>query len=228
VVLIVWNTYRCNQCLSPLTLQVPISFIARYTHLLKCSWPFRSYAKLWKKWMFYHYIKYPGLQTYTWIGTYLQFNNFLLLQARFFTMKGERRFLLLQARLYTMKGERRFRSGIEITKTLSLFPDKSVLLSWYITWLVTRETWLMPSVELITLPEHNSSTTYNVVRVAQYLVFCVVFCRSLFVFFAPFFFFLPRQDSNWHLWYTTTPIASIMSSTRDHSATNALYNYMHV
>ena len=47
----------------------------------------------------------------------------------------------------------------------------------------------MPSVEqeLITLPEHSSSTTYNVVRVAQYLVFCVVICRLLFVFFAPFF-----------------------------------------
>ena len=49
---------------------------------------------------------------------------FLLLQARLYTMKGERRFLLLQARLYTMKEERRFQSGIEINKTLSLFPDK--------------------------------------------------------------------------------------------------------
>jgi hypothetical protein len=129
--------------------------------------------------------------------------RFPLLQARLYTMKRERRFLLLQVRLYTMKEERRFHL-LEV-RLYTMKEERSVLLSWYITWLVTRETsvllswyitwpvtretWLMPSVEqeLITLPEHSSSTTYNVVRVAQYLVFCVVICRLLFVFFAPFF-----------------------------------------
>ena len=36
---------------------------------------------------------------------------------------------------------------------------------------------------LLTLPEQSrSSSVFSVVRVAQSLVFCVVFCRSLFVF----------------------------------------------
>ena len=37
-------------------------------------------------------------------------------------------------------------------------------------------------LELLTLPEHlGSSPVFSGVRVAQSLVFCVMFCRSLFV-----------------------------------------------
>ena len=43
--------------------------------------------------------------------------------------------------------------------------------------------------ELPTLPEHLSSTSlFSGVRVAQSLVFCVVFCRSLFVLLSFFHF----------------------------------------
>jgi len=43
----------------------------------------------------------------------------------------------------------------------------------------------MPHVELLTLPEHPISTTvFSVVRVAQSVVFCVMFCRSFFVLLA--------------------------------------------
>ena len=39
--------------------------------------------------------------------------------------------------------------------------------------------------ELLTLPEHlGSSSAFSGDRVAQSLVFCVVFCRSLFVLFS--------------------------------------------
>jgi len=38
--------------------------------------------------------------------------------------------------------------------------------------------------ELLTLPDHpSSSRDFSEIRVAQFLVFCVVFCRSLFVLF---------------------------------------------
>ena len=52
------------------------------------------------------------------------------------------------------------------------------------TGFVTGATWRVPHVEneLFTLPEHLSSPpVFNVVRVARSLVFCVLFCRSLFV-----------------------------------------------
>ena len=55
--------------------------------------------------------------------------------------------------------------------------------SWLITGFVTRLTRRVPLVEqeLLTLPEHLSSSPVLVVRVAQSLVFCVMCCISLFV-----------------------------------------------
>ena len=45
--------------------------------------------------------------------------------------------------------------------------------------------------ELLTLPEHLSSRPgFTGVRVVRSLVFCVVFCRSLFVLLFFFFFFV--------------------------------------
>jgi hypothetical protein len=55
------------------------------------------------------------------------------------------------------------------------------------TWRFSRE-----EKELIILPEHMSSfRVFSLARIAQALVFCVVFCRSLFVlsFFSSLFFF---------------------------------------
>jgi hypothetical protein len=41
--------------------------------------------------------------------------------------------------------------------------------------------------DMLNLPQHlNSSTDFSEVRVPQSLVFCVVFCRSLFLFFCSF------------------------------------------
>ena len=56
---------------------------------------------------------------------------------------------------------------------------------------VTRLTWQVPHVEqeLLTLPKHPSATpVFSGVHVAWSLVFCVMFCRLLFVLW--FFFFL--------------------------------------
>jgi hypothetical protein len=55
---------------------------------------------------------------------------------------------------------------------------------WLITRFVTRVTRQVPLVEheLLTLPEHQSSPhdDFTGIRVARSLVFCVVFCTSLF------------------------------------------------
>ena len=56
--------------------------------------------------------------------------------------------------------------------------------SWLITGFVTRLTRRVPLVEqeLLTLPGHASSPpVFSGVRVARSLVFCVMFCRLLFV-----------------------------------------------
>jgi len=61
--------------------------------------------------------------------------------------------------------------------TIRSFPH-----SWMITGFVTRVTRRVEK-ELLTLPKHPSSPSdFSEVRVARFLVFCVVFCRSLFVF----------------------------------------------
>ena len=54
--------------------------------------------------------------------------------------------------------------------------------SWLITGFVTRLTRRVPLVEqkLPTLLEHKSSTSFLGFRVGQSVVFCVIFCRSLF------------------------------------------------
>jgi hypothetical protein len=62
--------------------------------------------------------------------------------------------------------------------------------SWFITGAVTRVTQRLPQVEQerFTLPEHLSSpSVFCRVRVAQYLVFYIAFCRSLFVILSFFF-----------------------------------------
>ena len=80
----------------------------------------------------------------------------------------------------------------------------------YISDVVFTE-WVGPLVEqeLFTLPEHMSSSQvflFCLVRVAQSLAFCVVFCRSLFVFLLFFYFehliFWPSFFGFWHPhWY---------------------------
>ena len=64
--------------------------------------------------------------------------------------------------------------------------------SWHISGFVTKVVWWVPLVEqeLPTFPEHMSSyPVFSGVFVARSLVFCVLFCRSLFVPLS--FFFRP-------------------------------------
>ena len=83
------------------------------------------------------------------------------------------------------------RYGISVSQiTSDIFHLSSFTHSWLITEFVTRKTRWVPLVEeeLHTLPEHmSSSPVFNGARVSQSLVFCVVFCRSLFVLL--FFFY---------------------------------------
>jgi hypothetical protein len=83
------------------------------------------------------------------------------------------------------------RYGISVSQiTADIFHLSSFTHSWLITEFVTRKTRWVPLVEeeLHTLPEHmSSSPVFNGARVSQSLVFCVVFCRSLFVLL--FFFY---------------------------------------
>jgi hypothetical protein len=63
---------------------------------------------------------------------------------------------------------------------------RSFLHSWLITGFVTRVIRRMPHVEqdLLTIPENLSShAIISEVRIARSLVFCMMFCRSLFVLF---------------------------------------------
>jgi len=62
---------------------------------------------------------------------------------------------------------------------------------------VTRVTRWVPQLEqvLFTLPEHlGSPTVFSVVLVARSLVFCLVFCRSLFVLFLLVIVVCPSTD----------------------------------
>jgi hypothetical protein len=66
----------------------------------------------------------------------------------------------------------------------SVCHNHNLVLSSLITWFVTRVTQWVPHVEqeLLTLPEYLSSPPiFSGVCIARYLVFCVMFCRSLFV-----------------------------------------------
>jgi hypothetical protein len=69
--------------------------------------------------------------------------------------------------------------------------------------------------ELLTLPEHLSSpSVFSVVRAAQSLVFCVMFCRSSFAFLS--FFIWPLCClSFFDLRLLITPLVSSNSSYRD-------------
>ena len=61
---------------------------------------------------------------------------------------------------------------------------------------VTRRV-LLVDHQLITLPETSrSSPVFNGVYVARYLVFCVVFCKSLFVLFSFFFLIIVSSDDS--------------------------------
>ena len=77
-------------------------------------------------------------------------------------------------------------STIETYITIGSFPH-----SWLITGFITIVTRRVLHVEqeLLTLPEHLSSPSVSsFVRVARSLVFCVMFCGSLFCPFVPFSF----------------------------------------
>ena len=70
--------------------------------------------------------------------------------------------------------------------------------SWLITGFVTRVTrWMsLTKPELPTLPEYLSSPPVSGVRATRSLVFCVMFCRSLFVLLAVVLSVLPFTDSD--------------------------------
>ena len=70
---------------------------------------------------------------------------------------------------------------VPLVNTSCCFPH-----SWHITGFVTRVTRRVPLVEqeLLNIPEHlRSPPVFGQVYVARSLVFCVVFCRSLFILF---------------------------------------------
>ena len=76
---------------------------------------------------------------------------------------------------------------------LVVFTIRSFPHSWPITEFATRVTRLLPIVEQerLTLPEHlhsHPSPDFSGVPVTHSLVFCVVFCGSLFVLLSLFFF----------------------------------------
>ena len=61
--------------------------------------------------------------------------------------------------------------------TIRYFPH-----SWLVTWFVIRVTWRVP--QLLKLAEHLSSPPGFIgVHVPRFLIFCVMYCRSLFVSF---------------------------------------------
>jgi len=68
--------------------------------------------------------------------------------------------------------------GVSVSQiTTDLFPP---FLIYDLSARVTR--WMSPVEELLTIFEQRTSPeVFSGVRVVQYLVFCVVFCRSLFV-----------------------------------------------
>ena len=76
----------------------------------------------------------------------------------------------------------------------------------------TRVTRQMPLVEqeLLTVPKHLSSAAgFSGLGVAQSLVFCVVFRRSLFV-----LFILPLYCLSFDLWFLITPLVSASLSNK--------------
>ena len=93
--------------------------------------------------------------------------------------------------------------------------------SWLTTGFVIRVTRRVTLVdrELLTLPEHMSSPpVFSRVRVARSLVFCVVFCRSLFVLLSVFFWPLCCLSSYdlrilITIWYLQTLLESNQTST---------------
>ena len=65
--------------------------------------------------------------------------------------------------------------------------------------------------ELLTLPEHLSSPPiFSGVRVARFLIFCVVFCKPLFVLIL-FFFLWPLHCLSFDLRLLISPVIGITS-----------------
>ena len=101
------------------------------------------------------------------------------------------------------------RYGISVSQMTRYVPpvistSQSFPRSWLITRFVTRVR-RVPLVEqeLLTLPEHQSSTlVFSGVRVAQSFVFCVMFCKFLFFLLAIVLSVLRYTD--YDLWYLPT------------------------
>ena len=70
--------------------------------------------------------------------------------------------------------------------------------------------------ELPSLPEHMSSPpVFSVVHVTRSLVFCVMFCRSLFVLL--YFFFWPLCCLFFDIRFLITPLVSLKSTNENES-----------
>jgi len=83
--------------------------------------------------------------------------------------------------------------------------------SWLITRFVTRVTRWVPLVEqeLLTLQEHPSSPLdFSGVRVTRSVVFCEVFCTSLFILLSFFFWPLHCLYLFFYLWIMISPLVS--------------------
>jgi hypothetical protein len=94
--------------------------------------------------------------------------------------------------------------------------------------LLTITRWVSPvEQELLTLPKHlNSPPVFSGVRVARSLVFCVMFCRSLFVLLSFFLWPLCWLSFDWRLLITLL-ISSNFSYRLLAVRTNILSHYSH-
>ena len=64
--------------------------------------------------------------------------------------------------------------------------------------------------ELFIIPERMTSLSgFSGVRVAQFVVFCVVFCRSLFLFLS--LFFCPLYCMSFELWFLNSSLVSSLN-----------------
>ena len=91
-----------------------------------------------------------------------------------------------------------------VVMTIRFFPH-----SWLIIGFVTRH---YAEQEMLTLPEHTSPpSVFSGFRVARSLVFCVMFCRSLFVLLCLFVCLL--RDLSFDLRSLIIPIIPVVFST---------------
>jgi hypothetical protein len=116
---------------------------------------------------------------------------------------------------YTLNGSRLLTCNSQGQWSPSMFPtcqgqySQSFPHSWLITGFITRLIWWVPLVEqeLLTLPEHMSSTpVLSGVRVTRSLVVCVCFVdRCLSFFFWPLCCLFLDSD-----WYLQTFLTNVM------------------